>query len=145
MTKKKYSDKPDLSILATTLQNMQAHPTRNGISTIAIRKIGCPLDQMNWQDLVKLLRNILAYPDIQIVVYSLDEHATHAISAEGDPDLYAEDEIDRYSEEFHLSKRELENDFTSDAKSRQPICDEQFPILRPREQNESFIEHYLQY
>ena len=79
------------------------------------------------------------------MVYSLDEHAIHAISAEGDPEFYAEDEIDRYSEEFHLNKRDLETDFTSDAKSCQPDCDEQFPILCPKEQNEALIEHYLQY
>ena len=49
------------------------------------------------------------------------------MSAEGDPEFYAEDEIDWYSEEFHLNGRELESDFISDAKSCQPVCDEQFP------------------
>ena len=100
---------------------------------------------MNWQDGVKLLRDIFAYSDIQILVYSLDEHAIHAMSAEGDPELYAEDEIERYSEEFHLNEREFETDFTIDAKSCQPDCDEQFSILRPKEQNEALIEPYLQY
>ena len=145
VTKEKYSDKPDLQTLATTLQNMQSHATMHGVSTIAIPKIGCGLDQMNWQDVVKLLRDIFAYSDIQIVVYSLDEHAIHAMSAEGDPKFYAEDGIDRYSEEFHLNEREFETDFTSDAKSCQPDCDEQFPILRPKELNEALIEHYLRY
>ena len=79
------------------------------------------------------------------MAYSLDEHPIHAMSAEGDPEFYAEDEIDRYSEEFHLNERELETDFTSDAKSCQPDWDEQFPILRPKEQNDDLIEHYLQY
>ena len=67
------------------------------------------------------------------------------MSAEGGPDFYAEDEIHRYSEEFYLEERELETDFTSDAKSGQRVCDEQFPVLRPREQNEALIEDYLQY
>ena len=145
VTKEKYSDKLDLQTLATTLQSMQSHATMHGVSTIAIPKIGCGLDQMKWQDVRKLLRDIFAYSEIQIVVYSLDEHACHAISAEGDPEFYAEDEIDRYSEEFHLNERDLETNFTSDAKSCQPDCDEQFPILRPKEQNEGLIEHYLQY
>ena len=61
---------------------MQSHATMQGVSTIAIPKIGWDLDQLNWQDVVKLLRDILAYSDIQIVVYSLDEHAVHAMSAE---------------------------------------------------------------
>ena len=67
------------------------------------------------------------------------------MSAEGDPELYAEDEIDRYIEEFRSNERELETDFTSVAKSYEPGCDEQFPILRPKEQNEAFIDQYLQY
>ena len=145
VTKEKYSDKPDLQTLATTLQSMQSHSTMHGVSTIAIPKIGCGLDQMNWQDVVKLLRDIFAYSDVQIVVYSLDEHAIDAMSAKGDPEFYAEDGIDRHSEEFQLNERELETDFTSDAKSCQPDCDEQIPILRPKEQNEALIEHYLQY
>ena len=128
VTKAKYSDKPDLQTLARTLQIMKAHATMHEISPIAIPKIGCGLDQMNWQDVAKLLRSIFAYLEIQIVVYSLDEHAIHALSAEGDPEFYTEDEIDHYGEEFHLNGRELETDFTSDAKSCRPDCDEQFPF-----------------
>ena len=79
------------------------------------------------------------------MVCSLDEHAIHAMPTEGDPQFYAEDEIDRYSEQIHLNERELETDFTSDANSCQPDCDEQFPILRPKKQNEALIEHYVQY
>ena len=63
-TKEKYSDKPDLQTLATTLQNLQAHATMHRVSTIAIPKIGCGLDQTNWRDVVKLLRNIFAHSDI---------------------------------------------------------------------------------
>ena len=113
--------------------------------TIAVPKIGCGLDQMNRQSVVKVLRNNFAFSDLRIVVYSLEEHAIHAMSAEGGPEFYAEDEVDRYREEIHLNERELETDFTSDAKSCQPDCDEQFPILRTEEQNEALIEHYLQY
>ena len=114
MIKENYSDKPDLQTLATKLQNMQAHATIHGVSTIAIPKIGCGLDQMNWQDVAKLLRNVFAYSEIQIVVYSLDEHVNHAMSAQGDPEFYAEDETDRYSEEFYLNERELETDLWED-------------------------------
>ena len=127
VAKEKYLDKPDLQTLAATFQNMQAHATMHEVSTIGLPKIGCGLDQMNWQDVVKLLRDIFAYSDIQIVVYSLDEHAIHAMYAEGDPEFYAEDEIDRYSEEFHLNEREMETNFTSDAKSCQPDFDRKIP------------------
>ena len=117
----------------------------HGVSTIAIPKIGCRLDWMNWQNLFKLLRKVFAYSELQIVVYLLDQHAAHAMVAEGGPEFYAQDEIDRYSEEFNLNKRELETVFTSDAKSSQPDWDEEFSVLRQKEQGESLIQHYLQH
>ena len=67
------------------------------------------------------------------------------MSSEGDPEFYAEDEIERYSEEFYLDEKDLETDFTKDSKSCQPPCDEQFPILREKDLNNRLIEHYLQY
>ena len=95
VTKEKCSDKFDVQILATTLQNMQAYATMHRVSTIAIPMITCGLDQVNCQNVVRLLRNIFAFSEIQIVVYSLDEHAIHAMPALGDPEFYAENEIDR--------------------------------------------------
>ena len=123
---------------------MQTHATIHGVSTVAITKVGCGLNQLKWQDVVKLLRNLFAFSDIQILVYSLNEHAIHAMSAEGDPEFYANDDKGQHSEEFHLNERDLETDLTSDAKSCQSAGDEQLPILRPKEQNESLISHYLQ-
>ena len=67
------------------------------------------------------------------------------MSSEGDPDFYAEDEIERYSEEFYLKDKDLETDFTRDAKSCQPTCDEQFLTFREKDYNNQLIEHYLQY
>ena len=55
----------------------------NGVSTIAIPKHGCGLDQMNWQEVVKLLRDIFAYADVQLVVYTLEENGVYALSVEG--------------------------------------------------------------
>ena len=145
MTKDKFSDKPDLPTLLSTLEAMKSHASMYGISTVAIPKIGCILDGMNWQDVVKSLRDVFAYSDIHIVVYTLESHGVHALSSEGDPEFYAEDEIERYSEEFYLNEKDLETDFTTDSKSCQPISGEQFPVLREKEGNDRLIEFYLQY
>ena len=107
MTKDKFSDKPDLPTVLSTLEAMKSHDSMYGISTIAIPKIGCGLDKMNWQDVVKLLRDVFAYSDIHIVVYTLESHGVHALLSEGDPEFYAEDEIERYSEEVHLNVKIL--------------------------------------
>ena len=136
---------PNLSTLSKTLEAMKIHASMNGISTTTIPKLGCGLDQMNWQEVVKLLQDIFAYADVQLVVYTLEENGIHALSAEGDAEFYADDEIERYSEEFLLENRELETDFTKVSKSCQPTCDEQLPVLREKDHNNRLIDHHLQY
>ena len=145
VTKTKFSEKPTQPTLSLTLEEMKPHARLYGISTIAIPKIGCGLDQTNWQEVVKLLRDNFAYSNIRIVVYNLEENGLHALSSEGDPDFFAEDEIERYSEEFYLNDKDLQTDFTRDAKSCQLTCDEQFPTFREKDYNNQLIEHYLQY
>ena len=49
---KRFCDKPDLSTLSKTLEAMKIHASTNGVSTIAIPKLGRGLDQMNWQEVV---------------------------------------------------------------------------------------------
>ena len=55
------------------------------------------------------------------------------MSAEGDSEFYADDDIEQNSEEFLLKNRELEADFTKDSKSSQPTYDEQFPVPRKKD------------
>ena len=145
VTKTKFSEKLNLTTLSLTLEELKSYARLYGISTIAIPKIGCGLDEMNWQEVVKLLKDFFAYSNIRIVVYTLEKNGVHALSSEGDPDFYAEDEIERYSEEFYLNDKDLETVFTRDAKSCQPTCDEQFPTFREKDYNNQLIEHFLQY
>ena len=145
VTKARFCDKSNLSTLSKTLESMKSHASMNGVSTIARPKLGCGLDQMNWQEIVKLLRDIFTYADVQIVVYTLEENVVHALSAESDAEFYSDDEIERYREEFLLQNRELETDLTKDSKSCQTTCDEQFSILCEKDQNNRLIDHYLQY
>ena len=46
-TKLRFCDKPSLSTLSKTLETMQIHESTNGVSTSAITKLSCGLDQMN--------------------------------------------------------------------------------------------------
>ena len=100
VTKERFYDKPNLSALSKTLEATRIHASTNGRCTVAIPKLGCGLDQMNWQEVVKLLRDIFVSADVQIVVYTLEENGVHALSAEGNAEFYADDEIERYSEKF---------------------------------------------
>ena len=141
VTKEKFCDEPNLSTLSKTLETMEIHARTNGVSTISIPKLGCALDQPNWQEVVKLLRDNFAYADVQFVVYTLEENGVHALSTEGGAEFYPDDEIERYSKEFLLKNRELETDFTKDSKSCQSTCDEQIPVLREKDHNNRLIDH----
>ena len=91
MSNERFCNKADLSALSKTLEAMKIHASTNGVSTIAIPNFGCGLDQKNWQEVVKLLRDIFAKPDVQIVVYTLEENVVHALSAKSDAEFYADD------------------------------------------------------
>ena len=145
LTKDKFSDKPDLPALLSTFEAMKSNASMHEISTIAIPKVACGLDKVEWQDVVKLLRDVFAYSDIHIVLQTLESHGVHALSSEGDPEFYAEDEIDRYSEKFHLNEKDLKTDFTRYSKSCRPTSNEQFPFLREKEGNDRLIQFYQQY
>ena len=80
---------------------------------------------MNWQKVVKLLRDIFTYAEVQILLYTLEEQEVHAMSAEGNVEFFVDDEN-------LLKNRELETDFTKDSKTCQPTCDKQFPVLREK-------------
>ena len=124
---------------------MKTHASTNGVTIFAIAKPGCGLDQMNWPEVVKLLREIFVYADVQIVVYSLHENGGQPMSTKDDAEFYADAQIGRYSEEFFRKSRELETDFIKDSKSCQQTCDEQFPVLREKDDNSRLIDQYLQY
>ena len=84
VTKEWFGDKTNLSTLPKTLEAMKFHESTKGVSTIAPPKLGCGLDQVNWQEVLKLLRDVFAYADVQIVVYTLEEKRVHAPSSDVD-------------------------------------------------------------
>ena len=145
VTKERFCDKPNLLTLSKLLEAIKTHGSTHDVSTIAILKLVCGRAQMNWQEVVKLLRDIFAHADVQLVVYTLEEIGVHALTAEGDAEFFADDEIEGYNGEISLENRELETDFTKDSKPCQPTCDEQFPILREKDHNNRLIDRYFQY
>ena len=102
MTKERFCDKSNLSTLSKALEAKKILASTKGVSAIAIPKLGCGLDQMNWKEIAKLLRDIFAYADLRNVVYTLEKNGVHALSAECDVEFYVDDDIERYSEKFLL-------------------------------------------
>lgn len=69
VTKPKYSDKPTLQTLKSSLRWMREHAVRKGVRKIAMPKIGCGLDGLNWDDVKMMIIELFSETDIQIEVY----------------------------------------------------------------------------
>ena len=108
----RFSNKPVLSTLFTTIEARKSHAGMHEVCSNAIPRKGCGLDHMNWQEVVKLLHDVLAYSDIQVVVYTLKGHGVDALSTESGLEFHANDEMEQYSEILHLNEKDLETDFT---------------------------------
>lgn len=68
VTKEKYNHKPTLHTLKQALEEMRNHC---GNCKIAMPKIGCGLDRLNWSDVEPIIKEIFADTDIEILVCEL--------------------------------------------------------------------------
>ena len=145
VTKNKFFEKPTLENLRISLENMRGHALLNNVQIITMPKIGCGLDKLFWNEVLKILKDTFTDSGILIQIISRNELDCKIATKSTNSEDYIENEIDSYANEWTNKKNELETDFTKDSKSCQPPCKEQFPILRPKELNNDLIDYYLQY
>jgi O-acetyl-ADP-ribose deacetylase (regulator of RNase III) len=74
VTKAKYSDKPTYESLRQSLESMRSHAIKNGVAEIAVPKIGCGLDGLQWNAVRTLVKNVFLKDKISITVYTLDDN-----------------------------------------------------------------------
>lgn len=68
ITKERYYSKPTLATLKNALIKMKEICLKENITKIAMPKIGCGLDQLNWNDVKRLLFETFEDTDIEIFV-----------------------------------------------------------------------------
>lgn len=66
VTKEKFWQKPTLQTLRQALTNMKIFGENN--DKIAMPKIGCGLDRLNWQEVEQIIREVFADSDVEILV-----------------------------------------------------------------------------
>lgn len=71
ITKRNYWDKPTLETVKNSLNDMKIHCEILSITKLAMPRIGCGLDRLNWTDVKALIEEVFADTDIEIVVCSL--------------------------------------------------------------------------
>ena len=75
VTKAKYSDFPSYESLRQSLVAMKKHAIENKVKEIAMPKIGCGLDKLDWNAVRTLIKNIFMQTDVSITVYHFDKES----------------------------------------------------------------------
>ena len=68
VTKRRYWQKPTLASLKEALQDMKLLIGEEKIKRIAMPRIGCGLDRLNWDDVSAMIQEVFGDLDIEIMV-----------------------------------------------------------------------------
>lgn len=68
VTKERYYHKPTLSNLLVSLINMRTLIEKLHVKKLAIPRLGCGLDKLNWDDVYQLIQDVFKDTDIDITV-----------------------------------------------------------------------------
>lgn len=68
VTKRKYWQKPTMDSLREALEDMKLLMENEHIHKVAMPKIGCGLDRLNWDDVAPMIQDIFQDTDIEIMV-----------------------------------------------------------------------------
>ena len=71
VTKERYFHKPTMDTLQKSLEALYSHTMANGVKKLAIPRLGCGLDKLQWDKVSKLIEDIFSQSDIEITVYYL--------------------------------------------------------------------------
>lgn len=68
VTKQRYYQKPTLDSLRVALEEMASYVVEMGVKKIAMPRIGCGLDRLNWDEVSHMIREIFTDIDVEIMV-----------------------------------------------------------------------------
>ncbi|XP_078582867.1 ADP-ribose glycohydrolase OARD1-like [Branchiostoma floridae x Branchiostoma japonicum] len=71
VTKEKYWQKPTYRSLESSLQAMKTHCEQHQVSRLAMPRIGCGLDRLQWDRVSQMVQNIFSEMDMTITVYTI--------------------------------------------------------------------------
>ena len=68
VTKERYFHKPTLETLKQSLVDLREQALSRDLRKLAMPKIGCGLDKLQWEDVRELIKTVFGYTDIEILV-----------------------------------------------------------------------------
>ena len=100
VTKNKFFEKPT----RTSLENMRGHALLNNVHIITMPKIGCGLDKLSWNKILKILKDTFTDSGVLIQIISRIELDSKAATKPTNSENYIENEIDNYANEWTNEK-----------------------------------------
>ncbi|XP_026473944.1 uncharacterized protein LOC113377746 [Ctenocephalides felis] len=73
VTKQRSTGKPRIEDLESSLTQMRDHMLENNVTKLAMPKIGCGLDRLQWHDVSRLIRKIFHNDSLDILVCSVEQ------------------------------------------------------------------------
>ena len=71
VTKERYFDKPTYTTMYQALLALLSYCTENNVKKLAMPKIGCGLDKLNWEKVKSLIIKVFNNTDIDLRIYYL--------------------------------------------------------------------------
>jgi O-acetyl-ADP-ribose deacetylase (regulator of RNase III) len=71
VTKEKYFYKPTMSTLESSLRTMRDLCINNNVHHLAMPRIGCGLDKLNWDQVARLIQRVFQDDNIEITIYTV--------------------------------------------------------------------------
>jgi len=81
VTKEWYGLKPTLPALKKSLEAMRERMQEQWVTKLAMPRIGCGLDKLNWRDVKNTLFDVFKHADVLIVVYTHTKKPIHSPQA----------------------------------------------------------------
>ena len=72
ITKKMHYDKPTYNNLRCSLLAMKNHMMENGVDKLAMPKIGCGLDGLDWNEVKNIIHEVFNDANLEIEVFQLN-------------------------------------------------------------------------
>ena len=73
VTKKYSTEKPRFEDLVSSLQKMREHCAEHRVKNLAMPRIGCGLDRLEWKDVKPKIEEIFSDLDISITIYNFNQ------------------------------------------------------------------------
>ena len=68
VTKTRFWHKPTLDSLHEALTDMRMYVVDDGVKKIAMPRIGCGLDKLDWEDVSQIIQEVFRDTDVEILV-----------------------------------------------------------------------------